>query len=199
MIRSTGFAQLLAVTLLALAAAGCASQKEPAEQAVANLENSLAQASSQSEKYLPDETAALRGKVADLKSALDATDYKRVVAEAPAVSAEIRKLMADSAIARATFNERVQTAWTDYATNLPTAIASVDDRILRFTSGGGLPRGMNRDTFKATVASFDAAKATWGEAAEAGNAGKYEDAVAKAIEVKRTVESVQQAFGMATG
>ena len=199
MIRSTGFAQLLGVTLLALAAAGCASQKEPAEQAVANLENSLAQASSQSEKYLPDETAALRGKVADLKSALDATDYKRVVAEAPAVSAEIRKLMADSAIARATFNERVQTAWTDYATNLPTAIASVDDRILRFTSGGGLPRGMNRDTFKATVASFDAAKATWGEAAEAGNAGKYEDAVAKAIEVKRTVESVQQAFGMATG
>lgn len=199
MIRSTGFAQLLAVTLLALAAAGCASQKEPAEQAVANLENSLAQAATQAEKYLPDETAALRGKVADLKSALDAADYKKVVAEAPAVSAEIRKLMADSAIARATFNERVQAAWTDYATNLPKAIASVDDRILRYTSGGGLPRGMNRDTFKATVASFDAAKAVWGEAAEAGNAGQYEDAVTKAIEVKRTVESVQQALGLATG
>jgi hypothetical protein len=80
----------------------CESQKEPAEQAVASLEKSLENAATQAEKYLPDEVAAaLRGKVAEMKALLEQQDYKAVVAQAPAVSAELRKLMADSAIAKA--------------------------------------------------------------------------------------------------
>lgn len=195
MIRANGLFPLVVLALLALVA-GCASQQEPAEQAVANLENSLANAAAMGEKYMPDEFAAVRAKVADIKGLLDKQDYKAVVAQAPAVSAELRKLMADSAIAKAQFNENMSKAWAEYAGTLPQAITAVDERILRFTSGGGLPRGMNRETFRATVATFDEAKATWGKAAEAGNAGRYEEAVTQAIEAKRTIESTMEALGM---
>lgn len=196
MIRSTGLAKVCAVTLLALAAAGCESQKEPAEQAVASLEQSLENAAAQAEKYVPDEVAAARAKVAEMKALLEKQDYKAVIAQAPAVSAELRKLVADSAIAKANFTQQMTQAWTEYAKTLPQAISSVDDRILRYTSGGGLPKGMTRDSFKELVAKFDAAKAEWAAAAEAGNAGKYEEAVTKSIEVKRTVETTMETLGM---
>jgi hypothetical protein len=196
MIRSTGLARAFAVTLLALAAVGCESQKEPAEQAVASLEKSLEAAALQAEKYVPDEIAAARAKVGEMKALLEKQDYKAVVTQAPAVAAELRKVVADSAIAKANFTQQMTQAWTEYAQTLPQAISSVDDRILRYTSGGGLPKGMSRDAFKELVAKFDAAKADWGAAAEAGNAGKYEEAVTKSIEVKRTVEATMEALGL---
>lgn len=199
MIRSTGLARMFAVTLLALAAAGCESQKEPAEQAVASLEKSLEAAAQQAEKYVPDEIAAVRAQVAEVKDLLGKQDYKAVVAKAPGIAAELRKVVADSAIAKANFGQQMTQAWTEYANTLPQAIASVDDRILRFTSGGGLPKGMTRDSFKELVAKFDAAKAEWGAAAEAGNAGQYEEAVTKSVQVKRTVEATMEALGMAKG
>ena len=190
---------MFAVTMLALAAAGCASQKEPAEEAVASLEKSLEAAAQQAEKYVPDEIAAVRAQVAEVKDLLAKQDYKSVVAKAPAIAAELRKVVADSAIAKANFTQQMTQAWTEYANTLPQSIASVDDRILRYTSGGGLPKGMTRDGFKELVAKFDAAKAEWTAAAEAGNAGKYEEAVTKSIEVKRTVETTMEALGMAKG
>ena len=193
---STFLARVCAVTMLALAAAGCESQKEPAEQAVASLEQSLETAAAQAEKYVPDEVAAVRAKVADVKALLEKQDYKAVIAQAPAISAELRKLVADSAIAKANFNQQMTQAWTEYAKSLPQAISKVDERILRLTSGGGLPKGMSRDRFKEVVAGFDAAKADWAAAAEAGNAGKYEEAVTKSVEVKRTVEATMEALGM---
>lgn len=199
MLRSNRIATMFAVTLLAVAAAGCESQKEPAEQAVANLEKSLEAAAREAEKYVPDEVAAVRAKVADVKTLLEKQDYKAVVAQAPAVAAELRKLVADAAIAKANFAQQMTQAWTEYANTLPQAIASVDDRILRYTSGGGLPKGMSREAFKELVAKFDAAKAEWAAAAEAGNAGKYEEAVTKSIEVKRAVEATKEALGMAKG
>ncbi len=182
--------------MLALAMVGCESQKEPAEQAVASLEKSLENAAVQAEKYVPDEVAAARAKVAEVKALLEKQDYKAVLAQAPAISAELRKLVADSAIAKANFNQQMTQAWSEYARTLPQAISNVDNRILRLTSGGGLPKGMTRDSFTELVARFDAAKTDWAAAAEAGNAGKYEEAVTKSIEVKRTVEATMEALGM---
>ncbi len=196
MIRTSGLARAFAVTLVALAATGCQSQKEPAEQAVANLEKSLEAAAQQAEKYVPDEVAAVRAKVDEVKALLEKQDYKAVVAQAPAVSADLRKLVADAAIAKANFTQQMTQAWTEYASTLPQAIAKIDERILRHTSGGGLPKGMTRDAFKELTARFDAAKAEWTAAAEAGNAGNYEEAVGKSVGVKRTVEATMEALGL---
>ena len=88
--------------------------------------------------------------------------------------------------------------WGQLATAIPGQIVAIDKQIVRHTSRGSAPKGMDKAGFKQLIASFDAAKSAWGEAGEAGNAGKYEDAVMKAREVQQTIDSTMQALGMSS-
>ncbi len=195
MFRPNHVTRFLVVAVAALAAA-CAGQKEPAEKALTELEGSLAKISEQAEKYMPEEYTEVSTQLAALKSSYDAGDFKTVVTGAPKAAAAIRKLQADAIIAKAEYAKKMTEEWGEMANAIPDQIAAVDKQIVRYTSRGGTPKGLNRDEFKELVASFDAAKQAWGQAGEAGNAGKYEDAVTAAREVKQVIDSTMQALGM---
>jgi len=195
MFRPKHVTRFMVVAIAALAAA-CASQKEPAEKALAELEGSLAKISEQAEKYMPEEYAEVSAQLAGLKASYDGGDYKSVVTAAPKAAAAIRKLQADAIIAKADLAKKMTEEWGEIANTVPDQIAAVDKQIVRYTSRGGTPKGLNRDEFKQLVASFDAAKEAWGQAGEAGNAGKYEEAVTAAREVKQVIDSTMQALGM---
>ena len=195
MFRPKHVTRFVVVAVAALAAA-CASQKEPAEKALAELEGSLAKISEQAEKYMPEGYADVSAQLAALKSSYDAGDFKSVVTGAPKAAAAIRKLQADAIIAKADYAKKMTEEWGEMANAIPGQIAAVDKQIVRHTSRGGTPKGLNRDEFKELVASFDAAKQAWGQAGEAGNAGNYEDAVTAAREVKQVIDSTMQALGM---
>lgn len=199
MVRSMKIPGLLAAALCALVVVGCASQKEPAQAALAELEASLGKIAEQSQKYMPEEFAEVTAKLGELKASFDAGDYKAVIAAAPKVGSAVRKLQADAIIAKANFMTRMNEEWGQLATAMPDTIASVDRQIARLSSRGATPKGMTKDAFKEMVASFDSAKATWTAAAEAGNAGNFEDAVMKSREVKQVVDTVMQALGMSAG
>lgn len=189
-------ASIALVVVVAIAGlAGCASHKEPAEQAVANIEKSLQGAAATAEKYLPEQYATVAASVEGLRQNLAAEDYGAVVAAAPGVADQVRKLIADSAIRKAQVKVEMENEWVELVKTMPADIGAVDTRILRM-SGGRLPAGMSRDAFKEKVAEFDAAKATWGRAAEAGNAGDLETAVTLSREAKATIDGVKEAFGM---
>lgn len=186
---------VLAVAALAVA---CASQKEPAEKALTELEGALAKISEQAEKYMPEEYAEVSAQVAGLKSSFDAGDYKSVVTSAPKAAAAIRKLQADAIIAKADLAKKMTEEWGALASSIPGEIAAIDKQIVRHTSRGSTPKGLNRDEFKALVASFDSAKQAWASAGEAGNAGQHEQAVTAAREVKQVIDSTMQALGMSS-
>jgi uncharacterized lipoprotein len=199
MIRSIPFTRLAAVALVSLAMAACAGQKEPAQKAVTDLSAALAKVSETGEKYTPEEFATVQAQIDGLKASFDKGDYDAVVQGAPAASAAIRQLQADSIIAKAAYAKQMNAEWVETAKTMPDVITSVDQQITRYASSGRLPKGLDRDAFKQTVATFDEAKKTWAAAAEAGNAGKYEDAVLQSREVKKTVDTVMQSLGMAAG
>ncbi len=199
MIHKLQVPRLLAAAVVAIALTACASQQEPAQKALSELEASLGKVAEQGEKYMPEELTEVRGILDGLKSSYDSGDYKAVIAGAPKAAQAIRKLQADSIIAKANYAKQMTEEWGQLATTMPDMIASIDKQITRYTSRRSTPKGMSGDAFKETVASFDAAKKTWAEAAEAGNAGKYEDAVTKSRQVKQTVDTVMQALGMAAG
>jgi hypothetical protein len=199
MIRPIPFTRLAAVALVSLAMAACAGQKEPAQKAVTDLSAALAKIGEMSEKYVPEEFATVQAQVDGLKASFDKGDYDAVVQAAPAASTAIRQLQADSIIAKAAYAKQMNAEWAETAKTMPDVIASVDKQITRYTSSGRLPNGLDRDAFKQAVAAFDEAKQAWTTAAEAGNAGKYEDAVLQSREVKKTVDTVMQSLGMAAG
>lgn len=191
--------KLVAVALVALTITACSTYKEPAEEAVATIDEKLAGIHTQAEKYLPTELAKVQEQLDEMKAGLEQKEYKAVVATAPRVMKAVNNLIVEAALAKDSFNRKMQKDWTAFATTIPDLIASVDRQILRYTSRGRTPQGMNRDQFKEMVASFDAAKGVWAEAATAGNEGKYELAVTKTNEAKQVFDTVTQALGMQSG
>ncbi len=199
MFRLNALPKLTAAALLAIAVVACANYKDPAIEAVANIEEKLSGISTQAGKYIPEELASVQEQVAELKTGIEQKQFKEVVATAPGVLKAVNSLIVNSAIARAAFTQQMQSDWATYATEMPDVIAAVDKQIMRYTSRGSLPKGVSRDAFKETVASFDAAKSSWAEAATAGNEGKLEEAVTRTNEVKQVVDTVMQTLGMAAG
>jgi len=197
MSRTITLSRLAATFVMAVALAACASQKEPAQQSLTELEGAMAKVAEMGQKYMPEEYAEVDAQIAGLKASFDKGDYAAVVAGASKAAAAIRKLQADSIIAKANYAKQMNAEWADFTRTMPDTIIAVDKQISR--ASRSLPKGMDRDTFKQTVATFDEAKKTWEAAAELGNAGKYEEAVMESRKVKEVVDATMQALGMAAG
>ena len=197
MSRSTHLPRLLAAVVMAAALAACAGQKEPAQQSLTELDAALAKVAEMSQKYVPEEYAEVQEHIAKLKASFDQGEYDTVVAGAPKAAAAIRKLQADSIIAKAEYAKQMNAEWSEFSRSMPDTIVAIDKQITRASSR--LPKGMDRDTFKQVVASFDEAKKTWEGAAELGNAGKYEEAVMESRKVQEVVDATMTALGMKAG
>jgi hypothetical protein len=197
MSRSITLPRLLAAAVMAFALAACAGQKEPAQQSLTELDAAFAKVAEMGQKYMPEEYAEVDAQIAALKASFDQGDYGAVVAGASKAAAAIRKLQADSIIAKADFAKQMNAEWAEFSRTMPDTIIAVDKQITR--SSSRLPKGMDRDTFKQVVATFDEAKKSWEAAAELGNAGKYEEAVMESRKVKDVVDATMAALGMSAG
>jgi len=189
--------RLAAAALVSLALAACASQKEPAQEAITELDAALVKVADMSQKYMPEEYAEVRAHIATLKASFDKGEFGTVVAGAPKAAAAIRKLQADAIIAKAEYAKKMNAEWAEFTRTMPDTIVAIDRQISR--SSSRLPKGMDRDAFKQLVATFDEAKKTWEAAAELGNGGKYEEAVLASRKVQEVVDATMQALGMKAG
>ena len=188
-----------AITLAALAVgflglAGCASQKEPAEQAMAGIEKSLEASGAMLQKYLPERYEEISTKIAGLREDLAKEKYGDVVSGAPAVSDALRRAVADSQIRKAQVKVELESVWNDLVKTMPAMLADVDKKIS--SQGGRPPKGMDRDAYKALVETYDAARASWSKAAESIDASNFESTVATAREARTAIADVMGKLGM---
>ena len=190
--RSAVTLAALAVGLLGLA--GCASQKEPAEQALAGIEKTLEGSGAQLQKYLPERYQEISASIAALRESLAQEKYGDVVSGAPAVTDALRRAVADSQIRRAQVKVELETVWADLVNTMPAMLATVDKKIS--SQGGRPPKGMDRDAYKALVATYDAARASWSKAAETIDAASFESSVNTAREARTAIAGVMDKLGM---
>ena len=186
-------AGVLAAALLA--AGGCASQKEPAEQALAGIEKTLSQSGAQVEKYLPERFAEISAKVATLRDLVAKEEYGDAVSSAPAIVDELRRAVADSAIKRAQVRVEMENEWAELSKSMPTMIEAVDKKLA--SQGSRLPQGMDRATYRALVDSYDAARDAWSKSAAAMTNANFESTVLAGRDAKSKVASVMQTLGIA--
>jgi hypothetical protein len=202
MIGSRGIAMKTArsiVTMVTLAAVflglvGCASQKEPAEQALASIEKTLETSGAQLQKYLPERYEEISGKVTALRESLAVEDYGAVVSGAPAIAGELRRAVADSAIRRAQTRVEMEAEWAELVKTMPVMIESVDKGIA--AQAGRPPKGMDREAYKALVATYDAARASWGKISESIDSANFETTVTAAREAKTAITGVMDSLGI---
>ena len=191
------FTKRSALALIAAAAvglAGCASQKEPAEQALAAIEKTLETSGAQVQKYLPERYQEIESRVKALRDSLAQEKYGDVVSGARDVTDLLRKAVADSAIRRAQLRVEMEAEWAELGKTMPAMIQAMDRKIA--VQGGRPPAGMDQAGWKAMIDSYDASRDAWGKAAAEISAANFEATVLAGRDAKEKIAAMMQTLGI---
>lgn len=185
-------AAALAAVLLGLAA--CASQKQPAEAALADLETKFREAGAEIQKYLPERYAEVESRIATLRESIASQDYGDVVAGASAATDDLKRAVADARIKRAQILVEMETEWAELSKSMPAMISAMDKKIT--AQRGRAPQGMTADSWKQTIAEYDAARDAWSKAAAEMSNQTFEATVIAARDAKAKIVAIMESLGV---
>lgn len=185
-------AAALAAVLLGLAS--CASQKEPAEAALAALETKFQEMGAEVQKYLPERYAEVEASIASLRESVAAQDFGDVVAGAAAAEDGLKRAVADARIKRAQVLVEMESEWAELTKTVPEMIASMDRKIS--AQRGRPPQGMTTEAWKQTIADYDAARDAWSKAAAEMTSQTFEATVLAAREAKAKIAGIMDSLGV---
>jgi hypothetical protein len=185
-------AAALAAVLLGLAA--CASQKEPAEAALANLETKFQEAGAEIQKYLPERYAEVEARIATLRESIASKDYGDVVTGAAAAGDDLKRAVADARIRRAQILVEMESEWTELSKSMPAMITAMDKKIS--AQRGRAPQGMTAEAWKQTIADYDAARDAWSRAAAEMSNKTFEATVLAARDAKAKIVAIMESLGV---
>jgi len=185
--------------VMALLLAGCASQKGPAQQAIASAETALAAVRDQAQKYVPDQLQAVESQLQSAKDAFAKGDYKAVMATAPALTAAISSL-GEAAQAKAADAEaalaKAKEAWGATSADVPKMLDAIQSRVDILSKSHHLPAHVTKDALASAKSGLDSLKSTWSEASSAATSGDYTSAMSKAQTVKDKATEIMKSLGM---
>ena len=193
----------LSVWLLAMMTAmlivGCANQKAPAEQAIAQAESSLTQIRDMAMKYAPDQLQAVDAQLAALKDSDAKGDYKAVLAGVPALNTAIGNLkdaatqkQADAQAAA----DKAKDVWGPLSSDVPRMVDAIQSRVDILSKSHHLPHGVTKDSLDAAKSGLDSMKSAWAQASQAATSGDYATAASKGQAVKDQATQIMQSLGM---
>lgn len=185
---------LAAVAAAMLGLAGCGSQKEPAEQAMAAIEKTLTDSGAQVQKYLPERYEAIDARIKTLRDAMAQEQFGQVVTDAAGVTDELRRAVADAMIERAKTRAAMEAEWTALIETMPGMVAAVDRKLA--VQGSRPPKGMDKDAWKTLVESYDAARESWGKAAAEMTSANFEATVLAGREAKAKIAGIMETLGL---
>ncbi|MCC7463527.1 MAG: hypothetical protein IT480_13830 [Gammaproteobacteria bacterium] len=183
----------LLVTAVAVLAVACASQMEPAQKALDGLNNAVTAADAAgASKYIPDQLAAVQGKLTELKAAFGKKDYAAVLKGAPAVLTEAEALVGAAAAKKDEAIKAATAAWPALAGALPDLVGAVKSRVDVLGKSRRLPEGVDLEAAKTGLAD---ATSLWDKAQQLANSGgSMEEAAAAAQDAKAKAEAAAAAL-----
>ena len=196
------FAGLMSLVLAAVLIAACAGQMEPAKKAIDSIESAISAAGPDAEKYIPDELHAVQQQLSDLKAKFEQKDYKAVVAAAPGLLTQAQGLAGAAASAKQAAEAAAQalaSEWSTLATDVPAQLTAVTNRVKMLSKSKKLPAGLDKASFEAAKSGAAEAQTAWTQATEAQAAGKLDEAVAAARQVKAKLDAAMASLGMSKG
>ena len=188
-----------ALLALVLLAAACASQKEPATKAVAEIEATVTTLRADADKYAATELKTVEDALASLKASLTSGDYKSVLAAAPAISTQLatlqqsvaeKKQQAEAAFAAATEQ------WQALGSEIPDMVADIQSRVDILGQSRRLPKNLSAESFQAAKDGLEAMKAGWSQANSHFSGGDPVAAVSEAQAAKDKGAEVLKLLGM---
>jgi len=181
---------LAAVAGLLLLAA-CASQMEPAKQALDGADSAIQAASTDASKYMPDQLASLQGRLSSLKTSFDNKDYAAVLANAATLTTDAQSLAQAAAAKKDEAVKALAAEWTDMASTLPKLMDTVKARVEALGKVKHAPKGIDLQSAKAALAD---ATSQWTQAQSSSAAGQVEAAVNAGKSAKMKLDAAADAL-----
>ena len=177
--RTSLFAAIAAGTVLF---SGCANNEEPARQALAAAEASLAEVRVDAAKYAPQELESAEARLARAKEDLAKKEYKDVLGGATQLSKETAALK-EVVVSKQTQAVAATHEWEALSEEVPKMVETIDKRVAELDKKK-MFRGIKKEDFESAKATFASMKSTWAEASTDHSAGKPVAATTKAKSAK---------------
>jgi hypothetical protein len=171
------------IAVAGMVLAACASQMEPAQKLISDIEAVVTAASSEAAKYVPDQLMDVQSKLGELKASFDKKDYAAVVTGAPAVMSAAQGLASAAAAKKDELLKALNDQWTGLAAALPGYLTTIQSRIdlLSRKSSKKLAAGIDLNAAKSSLSDDSS---LWSKAQAAFAAGNMDEAVTTANDLK---------------
>ncbi len=181
--RSNRIGVLSVLSLMALILAACAGQKQPAEKLIGEIQASVTAASTEAEKYIPEQLMSVQTQLNALEASFAKQDYAAVISGAPAVLAAARSLATAAAEKKDDALKALNDKWTALADSVPADLTAIQNRMdfLGKKAHKKAAAGVDLDGVKSALGD---AMSLWSKAQAAFAAGNLEEAVKTAQDVK---------------
>lgn len=177
------------ISMAAILLAACAGQKQPAQKLINDIDSTVAAASTEAAKYVPDQLADVQSKLGALKASYDKQDYAAVVMAGPAVLSGAQGLATAAAAKKDEVLKALNDQWTSLSGSLPGAVTAIQSRIdlLSKKSSKKMAAGIDLEAAKS---GLNDATSLWSKAQAAFASGNMDEAVNTAKDVKAKVDAV---------
>jgi hypothetical protein len=177
------------IAIAALWLAACASQLEPAQRSISDIEAALSTAASDAAKYVPDQLTDVRREFGDLKAMFDRQDYAAVLKAAPAVMERAQALKSTAAARKADVTQALSEEWSGLAARLPGYMTTIQSRIefLARKSSRKMAAGIDLDAARGSLSEDSS---VWSKAQAAFATGNLGEAVTTAKSLETNLEGL---------
>jgi hypothetical protein len=177
------------IAFAALLLAACASQMEPAQRSISDIEAVLSAAASDAAKYVPDQLTDVRRELGDLKATFDRQDYAGVLKAAPAVMERAQGLASTAAARKAELTQALGEEWSGLAARLPGYMTTIQNRIefLAKKSSRKMAAGIDLDAARGSLSEDSS---VWSKAQAAFATGNLGEAVTTARSLASSLEGL---------
>ena len=181
------FKIIVALAAATVFAAGCAKQREPANDALEKIEKSLADVRADAARYAPDGLKGVEAQYERLKASFEAKEYENVLAGTPSLEKAVGSLQ--QAVASGKEQARAamaaaKTEWEGLSAGVSKQVETIQARIDELSKAKRLPWGIKKDEFEGSKSAFESMKAQWNEATDEFKKGDAIEASAKAKTAK---------------
>jgi|ERR1019366_1352571 hypothetical protein len=183
------------MALATIVLAGCASQMEPAQRSISDIEAIVSAASPEAAKYVPDQLTDVQSKLGELKASFDKKDYAAVLTGAPAVLSAAQSLAGAAATKKDELTKALNEQWSGLAAVLPRSMTAIQSRLglLGNKSSKQLAAGIDLDAAKDRLSN---ATSLWSKAQGAFATGNLTEAVTTAKTVRSDLDRLASTLNM---
>ena len=171
--------------------AGCARDKEPAEQGIKAAEDALNAAKGEIGKYVPDQLKGLEGAIKGAKEKFEKKEYTEALNAVKDVPGKVKEAAAAAAAKKAAMTKE----WEAVAAELPKMVEEIKTKIAPLAKAKKLPPG-NKTKLDGANAGLDEIAKGWADAEGTFKAGNIDDAIAKAKGLKDKANEILVSLGM---